>query len=1259
MAEPTQPLEQVLPFDDGARDAIWFQNVCAELLSGMPQYEKVEQYGVSGNKQFGIDIRGKQSGDVVGFQCKHYTRSRFGAAEVKKAVADAKYPAEKFVLMLCSDDRNRAADEVALHPKWELWDKRKLSSLVRSLDRDRGIDLVRTFFSVRWVEVFFGETKVRSFVDGSTFFKPFAPPQLIDHTRPLVNLDEAAARMAAFASGRKKVCIAVGRMGVGKSRFFCEHLMRLTNGHRIRYAENGVTITEQSLHEIPPGPTIIVVDSIENTVGIERMLPFVAARADVKLVVGTRPSSLAELGRNLTRSGLDPFVQEHVNFGPLERRYVRGLVQEAAPTLGLDDTRYIVLRSAGDPLAAISILRILQSPAANRTEIIRQVRNTVLQNFGDAAYGVIDPRLDDREVLEIMGVCAALNPVRVNDDFVEKCSKATSISKAHVYRILASLEKFVFTKEDDRLHFTPDMLRSAIIHDRAFAGASSTGTVEGIVDSFGYRDVIRNAALADEYFPDESSVAGLVWPVIEERARRGGNSERIDLLKVLHNVGAPAPERVIAIVRLILRTPQPEEVALGGLYTVQHSQVVQEVAGALAPALEFEAYAQAVVAMLWEVGSLDARSLHSTPDHPIRLIREAVAYHVGRPIGRSVAAIKAIQALSLRTDLNETLRSPVQMLEPALALSGLRSEETDDEKGITVSRFALRPANLKEPRGLAIEFALKDATGTNDRRADRALQVLQPILSSSGAVERPGDEADIESRNAEKDQVLTAFEAIVRSARFPLRELRIAEILRWSLRYVPDASTERVLALLALIQDDEERTLLKALAPDTRQEMPRKKSSRDAWKQHQTDIEKTVRGAAEAVLGLGTPEEMLKRLKERLTLIRRAGLSVDLTSIMNVISAVNFSAALAMTEASLREGEDSLFFGMAGALRRAWVEDPGTAFQISEEALGLKSPDARIAVVHGVAFQGDATDQGATLKRLEVLKRALQDVSAAVRRTAAINSFVLLEGQPAETTDILMVLPFDDPQVVDDLFGQFHDREQDIKEMPAETVETLCSKIEAMPALGYWTLHFLAALLPDHVARVADVLVRRALRPYDASFDALPYGKLDNLGRAIKSTSMVGSAMDVVLASVLSSGEAGWGLRYLVEPLYSLDPAAASASVVHTARDADAEGVRRIARSLEGVAPADLFDGVVVSTLLVRAYEFGQEVGERVGGSLYSALTTGMRSGPVGEPFPEDIALREAAEQQKATAPAGTEVAAFWNKILQEATRQTEARDDD
>ena len=1259
MVEPTQPLEQVLPFDDGARDEIWFQNVCAELLSGLPEYESVEQYGVSGNKQFGIDISAKENGDVVGFQCKHYTKRRFGAGEVKKAVLDATYAAEKFVLMLCSEDRNRAADEVALHPKWELWDKRKLSTLVRQLDRERGIDLVRTFFSVRWVESFFGETRARSFVDGSTFYEPFAPPQLIDHTRPLVNLNVAAAQVASFVAGTKKVLVAVGRMGAGKSRFFREHLMRLTSGHRIRYTENGVTITEQSLHEIPSGLTVIVVDSIENSVGIERMLPFVAERNDVKLVVGVRPSSLDALTTNLTRSGLDPFVQEHFEFGPLGRSDVRALLEEVAPTLSPDDIRFIVLRSAGDPLAAISILRILQSPASNRTEVIRQVRNAVRQNFGDAAYGVIDPRLDSHEVLEVMGVCAALNPVNANDEFIKKCSKTVSIAEARVRRILASLEKFVFMKSDGRLHFSPDIMRSAILHDTAFAGASSTGTLEDIVDSFGYRDVIRNAVVADEYFPDESAIADLVWPVIEDRARKGGNSERIDVLKALRNLGAAAPERAIAIARMILRTPQADEVVLGGLYKVAHSQVVEEIAAALAPALEFEAYALAVVAMLWEIGASDARSLSSTPDHPIRVVREAVAYQVGRPMGRSEAIIKAIHALSLRDDLNETLRSPAQMLEPALALSGLRSEETDDEKSVTFTRFALRPANLKEPRSLAIEIALKDVNGSDDRRADRALQVLQPILSFSGAVEKPGDEADNEVRNAEKDRVLTAFETLVRTGRYPLRELRIAELLRWSLRYVPDASTERVLALLALIPDDEERALLKALAPDTRQEMPRTKSSRKAWQQHQSYIEKTVRAAAEAVLGLGTPKEMLKRLEERLTLIRRAGLSVDLTSIMNVISAVNFSAALAMTQASLREGDDSLFFGMAGALRRAWVEDPDAAFQISQEALGLESQDARIAVVHGVAFQGDATDQEATLKRLQVLKRALQDVSAAVRRTAAINAFVVLEGQPAETTSILMALPFEDHHVVDDLFGQFHNRDQDIKVMPAETIETLCKKIEDVPALGYWTLHFLAALLPDHVARVADVLVKRALRPYDRSYDALPYGALDDLGQALQSTGTVGPTMDVVLAAVLSSGKAGWGLRYLVEPLYSLDPAAASASVVRTARDADAEGVRRIARSLEGVAPANLFDGVVVSTLLVGAYEFGQEVGERVGGSLHSALTTGMRSGPVGEPFPEDIALREAAEQQRAAALAGTELAAFWDEIVREVTGRIEEPDDD
>lgn len=1258
MQEPTQPLETVLPFDDGARDAIWFQNVCAELLSGLPQYREVLQYGVSGNKQFGIDISAKAGDDVVGFQCKHYTRSRFGAGEVKAAVQAATYDAKRFVIMLCSEDRNRAVDEVTLHPGWELWDKRKLSTLVRQLDRERGIDLVRTFFSLQWVESFFGETRARTFVDGSTFFKPYGPPNLIDHTHALVNLESASAQLAAFTSGDKKVCIAIGRMGVGKSRWFKERLVMLTDGYRIRYVENGVTVTEQSLHEITAGRTIVVVDSLENSIGIERLLPFIAARDDLKLVIGARPSSLNNLTTVLMRSGLEPVVQERIEFGTLSRADIRKIIEAAAPTLASQDVRFIVLRSGGDPLAALAILRILQSPSTMRTEVIRQVRAAVLGNFGDAAAGTIDPRLDSRQVFDIMALCSALHPVTAGDDLIARCSELAKIPHTQVRRIIAALEQAVFTKNNNELSFHPDILRAAILHDAAFAGASSTGVVEDMVDSFGYSDIIRNAVMADEYFPDESAVADLVWPVIEERARKGGNSERIDVLKALQRLGGAAPERVIAIVRMILRTPQADEAVLDGFYRISHRHVVAEVAGALAALLEFEPYAFTVVGMLWDIGADDSRPLNSTPNHPIRIIKEAVAYQVGRPLRRNVAVIKAVQALSLREGLNETQRSPVQLLEPAFALSGFRSEESDDESSVTYTRFAFRPASLREPRALAIEIALKDVEGFDDRRADRALQVLQAIFSFSGAADKPGDEADVHVRDDEKTRVLAALEAIVDSGHYPLRELRIAEILRWSLRYVPDASTGRVTALLAKIPQDEERTLSKALAPDLRQELPRTQSPRSAWQQHQAEVEKTVSAAAVSVCNLATPESMLGTLKEHCARIRRAGLSIDLMSIMNAISNLNFTAALSMTELSLSEGDESLFFGMSGALRRAWVEVPDTAFQISERAFTLESPDARIAVVHGIAFRGSATDEDATLKRLNILKRALQDPNAAVRRTAGINAYVVLEGHPAETADILMALPFEDPNVVDDLFGQYHDRDQDIKEMTAETIESLCSKIKEMPALGYWTLHFLGEILPGHVERVVSMLAERALHPFDAAFDALPYS-LDDLGEALTSTGMVGRAMDIVLANVIRSGKAGWGLRYLIDLIYPLDGAAAASSVLAVARDADEKGVRSIARSLEGVPPANLFDGQVVSALLERAYALGKDVGERVAASLHSALTTGMRSGVVGEPFPEDIALREAAERQKAAAPAGTEIAVFWDEMVREATSRIEQRGND
>lgn len=197
MQEPTNKVEVDLPFDDGAKDSLWFQNVCTEIISHMPQYDRVQQYGVSGNKQNGIDVSAHEGDAVWGFQCKHYTTTPFRAADVLKAVKEATFTASRFVIMLASSDRYKATDEVARHETWDLWDRRKLSQIVRSLDRERGIDIVRTFFTPTWVESFFGEARARSFVDGSAFYRPFVSPQLIDHSKPLVDRQEATEAIAA------------------------------------------------------------------------------------------------------------------------------------------------------------------------------------------------------------------------------------------------------------------------------------------------------------------------------------------------------------------------------------------------------------------------------------------------------------------------------------------------------------------------------------------------------------------------------------------------------------------------------------------------------------------------------------------------------------------------------------------------------------------------------------------------------------------------------------------------------------------------------------------------------------------------------------------------------------------------------------------------------------------------------------------------------------------------------------------------------
>lgn len=119
------------------------------------------------------------------------------------------------------------------------------------------------------------------------------------------------------------------------------------------------------------------------------------------------------------------------------------------------------------------------------------------------------------------------------------------------------------------------------------------------------------------------------------------------------------------------------------------------------------------------------------------------------------------------------------------------------------------------------------------------------------------------------------------------------------------------------------------------------------------------------------------------------------------------------------------------------------------------------------------------------------------------------------------------------------------------------------------------------------------------------------------------------------------------EPVLSL--------LLETLRTGSEADARTVARVLEETPNDFVFENVsFVSEALTSAARFGSDILKAVGTSLYISATTGMRSGTPGEPYPEDLRLRDEGAAIADALPEATVAADFYRDLSEHGAQAAE-----
>ena len=252
--------DQPFPIDKLPPDT--FERFCLFLLDQLHANAKVNRFGDTGHKQYGIDLEVLFQGNTYTYQCKR--RKDFGPADIKKAVKAHTRVSQKKILLLTRIASAQARDEIKKHTDWELWDREDISLKIRQLPKIHQIRLVDIFFPGHRLPLL-GETNAGPWMTVNDFFDSFlSNDSAFNHSWQLVGREKELELLDNhLLNPNTKVILLTGSGGSGKSRLLYQALKSfevVKKDVRIWVLSVGEELTAKHLEDLGTEEKVLIVD---------------------------------------------------------------------------------------------------------------------------------------------------------------------------------------------------------------------------------------------------------------------------------------------------------------------------------------------------------------------------------------------------------------------------------------------------------------------------------------------------------------------------------------------------------------------------------------------------------------------------------------------------------------------------------------------------------------------------------------------------------------------------------------------------------------------------------------------------------------------------------------------------------------------------------------------------------------------------------------------------------------------------------------
>jgi transcriptional regulator with XRE-family HTH domain len=1268
---PVRPLLTLLPLQ--ALPPEQFESFSADLARLLHPGAAVHRVGGQGHKQHGVDVVvNHPRGRPTGIQCKR--ERTFGPKKVRDAVAALTTPVRQCYIFLARIASPPARAEIKKHPRWELWDADDISRAVRQLPPEAALRLVDTYF-VGWREAFLGIAEPSPWLTRTEFFQPYRG--IVSYDGQLIGRGDELAGLLSLLESGGELGVLFGRGGLGKTRLLRAFADRAELDRRavVRFLAPQTPPRPADFELLPTGEHLVVIvdDAHDRSDLAAVLLGIRRARPHSKVLLAMRPYGNAQLAADLRQIGLHPSEIASWRLEDLKTQEAAELAQAALPP---ETASAVVERLAGVgvdcPLLIVVAGHLIGQGQLDPTTLegSGHLRDEILAGFRNAMAG--DQASGDQELRrEVLDAVAILQPFRTDDDeFHAAMAGLTGQPYDRVAHHLRSLEDGgILLRRGQSVRVVPDLLGDVILAQAMADTASGrpTGYLERVwrtVSGQPLLHVFVNGARVDwqvrQGTPNATSLVEPLWRWFEQQFRETGPNARLALLAMLRKVAYFQPQRALTLARWAYENPTEGAAADGNSESLLHYHPTNDdVVRGLPQVIEHVAYNAGFLPealdLLWQLSRTDERPTNQYPEHPIRVLCALAEYQIGKPRLYNEAVVDAAARWLAQPEVGDLPHSPFDVLEVLLA-SELEERIPRDHKLLLRSR-PLNVDAVAVVRGRVIDLALSEVRSPDPRRAVNAINAITRGLHFPRGLF--GREVSDTERSQWTpiicEEIQRLGELGANESLDPVVNVAIRKVLHphaQSSGVTKDPAAQALERFPASFEHD----FALALHDGWGRILGRKRGSHDDASDRQAFFDRV----ASTATNLWADEELCSRLEQRLTIDRRAfnadggGAGNPGPFVWTLIrTRPSFGSVICRR---VIDDPASVLLGLVpDALNRLANSNFADTVVLAEALIATSSAAVARHVAH--AFAWGRGDRSHLLdKEADLLRSLATHDDPTIRRIAAQAVQSLSSGQRPLALDLATAIRFtDDAQTAAELLGAFgsHGRLR-WDELSAAQAAALLDQLRRCPSIDdYHLLDFLS-----HLSRTEPDTVVRMLLDRAEIGDELPYSEYRPLPHHWEPPLHVKTSdrFPEILRSIrdwIFNGEAS-SRRSDGPEIFRAVAQDYDAQAIHVLDEtllADTPQHIRVVGAILREAPRNLvWDNVpFVTRALHIAERHGHDSIRAIGSGLHTALTSGSRSGSIGEPYQEDIEQRDKSAEIANQLPTGSIEQRFYRSLTRAA----------